>query len=108
MRRGPGFTYGPGGSAGSACPLAAVFDTSFQMSVLRASPNGTATIAGLIPDGFTQVAGGGRKADVVGNVYLLKDVPIGATLTATGPGGTRTALVGGRTGQLPSPERRVF
>lgn len=105
---GGSFVYGPGGSAGSACPRARIFTSSFQVSVLRLDPDGTAVIAGLVSDGFTKVTTGSRQTPVIENAYLLEGVRLGAELTATGPAGTRTVRFGGRTGQLEASDRRVL
>lgn len=105
---GGGYLYGPGGSAGSDCPPARSFASSFQVSVLRLDPDGSAVIAGLVPDGFTSVQAGTKKAAVTGNAYLIEGVRLGTELRAHGPAGSRTVTFGGRTGQLPSPDRRIL
>jgi len=85
---------------GHAQTFAQGFVTGFLAVILHYDQTGagavaadTATIAGVVPDGFTRVRVGDVSTKVSNNVFVVHAAPW-QPIIATGPGGTRTVWLG--------------
>ncbi|MGE0026751.1 MAG: hypothetical protein AB7O78_03165 [Thermoleophilia bacterium] len=106
--RARSFRFGPGGAAGSFCPPAKTLRTSLGVSVLRLGSDETATVAVLVPDGYSKLHAGARELAVQDNLIVLERLRLGTRLEVTGPAGSREFVFGGYTATLPPPDRRVI
>lgn len=108
VQRKPGPQFRPGDPGSITCrytdghaqTFAQGFVTGFLAVVLHYDLTASgalgaeeATIAGVVPDGFTRVRIGGASAKVTNNVFVAQAEPW-RPIIATGPGGTRTVWLG--------------
>lgn len=79
-------SVGAGGVPVSSClPRSLMRERPVVVEAVRA--NGNSDIAGIVPDGYTQVVAGARAHRVVANTFAIEDVPGTGTLTVPGSEG---------------------
>jgi hypothetical protein len=93
VAKAPSATHRPGNPGGVSCAPISNFTGKFAVVRVGAPGRGVRgglDYAGIVGDGFAVAAGGGNRAPVRGNAFLLRGLTPSTPITVSGSAGTRT------------------